>query len=264
MPEKESAEHDQALWPIDPTTGRPLAPRSQPGYYPGYHTLGQQRFWDEATRETVLRRVRDVPPIRFFSPDEERIMRAVCDRILPQDDRDHGHKIPIINYIDERLYSGRIDGYRYENMPPDGEAHRLGLKAIDEIAEYLHRKPFVDLPPWQQEEVLETIRQGEPPAGQAIWEQMNVQRYWSLLQQDAVEAYYAHPFAWDEIGFGGPAYPRGYMRQEQGLPEPWEVDEQRYPWAPPPLSVSGIDTTPEWKEAHPHREQPAVGQEGTH
>jgi hypothetical protein len=21
---------------------------------------------------------------------------------------------------------------------------------------------------------------------------------------------YAHPYAWDEIGFGGPAYPRGY------------------------------------------------------
>jgi hypothetical protein len=25
-------------------------------------------------------------------------------------------------------------------------------------------------------------------------------------------AFYAHPWAWNEIGFGGPAYPRGYMR----------------------------------------------------
>ncbi len=66
-----------------------------------------------------------------------------------------------------------------------------------------------------------------------------MQRYWMLLLQDAVEAYYAHPYAWDEIGFGGPAYPRAYMRLESGEPEPWEVEEQRYAWAPPPASLSG-------------------------
>ena len=27
-----------------------------------------------------------------------------------------------------------------------------------------------------------------------------------------VGAFYSHPWAWNEIGFGGPAYPRGYMR----------------------------------------------------
>ena len=255
---------DPERLPIDPTTGQPLPPRAQPGYYPGYSTLSQQAFWDETTRRVVLDRVENVPPIRFFSPDEERMMRAVCDRILPQDDRDDAHQIPIINYIDDRLYSGRIDGYRYEGMPPDGEAHRLGLQAIEEIARHMYDRPFVELKATDQEKVLETIHNGEPPAGHWIWQQMPVARYWSLLMQDAVEGYYAHPYAWDEIGFGGPAYPRGYMRQERGLPEPWEVDEQRYAWAPPPLSVSGIDTTPAWKHAHPHRDQPAVGQEGTH
>jgi hypothetical protein len=27
-----------------------------------------------------------------------------------------------------------------------------------------------------------------------------------------VQAFYSHPWAWNEIGFGGPAYPRGYSR----------------------------------------------------
>ena len=27
-----------------------------------------------------------------------------------------------------------------------------------------------------------------------------------------MEAFYSHPWAWNEIGFGGPAYPQGYMR----------------------------------------------------
>ena len=38
-------------------------------------------------------------------------------------------------------------------------------------------------------------------------------------------AYYAHPYAWDEIGFGGPAYPRGYFALNNGAPEPWEPRE---------------------------------------
>ena len=32
------------------------------------------------------------------------------------------------------------------------------------------------------------------------------------LLPDVVFAYYAHPTAWNEIGFGGPASPRGYVR----------------------------------------------------
>jgi hypothetical protein len=248
--------------PIDPATGKPLPPRAQPGYYPGYNTLSQQDFWDEATRALVLERVEHVPPIRFFTPDEATLMQAVCDRLLPQDDRDVAHRIPIVPRIDERLYTGRIDGYRYENMPPDGEAFKLGLQGINAIAQYLHGAPFVDLVPLQQDEVLKTIHDGEPPAGEEIWQRLPVKHYWSLLLGDVVEGYYAHPYAWDEIGFGGPAYPRGYMRLERGLPEPWEVHERRYDWAPPPASLSGHDTPV--GGTHPHKDQPSAGQEGTH
>ena len=62
---------------------------------------------------------------------------------------------------------------------------------------------------------------------------MSVKRFWPMLVGDCSAVYYAHPWAWDEIGFGGPAYPRGYMRLEGGEPEPWEVDEQRYEWIAP-------------------------------
>jgi hypothetical protein len=27
-----------------------------------------------------------------------------------------------------------------------------------------------------------------------------------------LSGFYSHPWAWNEIGFGGPAYPRGFMR----------------------------------------------------
>jgi hypothetical protein len=51
--------------------------------------------------------------------------------------------------------------------------------------------------------------------------------------QDTVQAYYAR----DEIGFGGPAYPRGYMRLKGGKAEPWEVEERRYEWEAPLQSL---------------------------
>jgi len=253
---------DQQRWPIEPTTGRPLPPRAQPGYYPTYHTLDQQDFWDEATRAVVLDRVGNVPLLRFFTPEEQTLLQAVCARILPQDDRDEAHMIPIVPTIDARLYSGRIDGYRYEGMPPDQEAHRLGLQGIEAIAQHLHGHSFLALGPLQQDQVLQTLHDANPPAGQEIWRRVPVKHYWSLLLQDAVEAYYAHPYAWDEIGFGGPAYPRGYMRLERGQPEPWEVREQRYAWAPPPTALSGQDKP--LGGSHPDQDQPAAGQEGTH
>ena len=57
---------DTSRLPVDATTNQPLAPRTQPGYYPGFQTLSQQAFWDEATRKVVKARVEQVPPIRFF------------------------------------------------------------------------------------------------------------------------------------------------------------------------------------------------------
>src|SRR5581483_3231802 len=40
---------DQSL--VDPNTRESIQQMQQPGYYPGYSTLGQQNYWDEATRK---------------------------------------------------------------------------------------------------------------------------------------------------------------------------------------------------------------------
>ena len=224
--------------PADLRTGQPIGPMAQPGYYPGYHTLDQQKFWDAKTREVVLDRVHNVPPIRFFTPEQARLMEAIAARILPQDDRDEAHRIPIVPMIDKRLYEDRQDGYRHEDMPPDREAFRSGLEAIEQIARHVHGCGFLELGPREQDALLQTIHHGHPPAGEEIWKKLPVHRFWMMLVKDCAEVYYAHPWAWDEIGYGGPAYPRGYMRLENGEPEPWEKEERRYEWRAPEASLS--------------------------
>lgn len=247
--------------PADPKTGKPLSFLKQPGYYPGYSTLKQQKFWDAATREKVLQRVQEVPPIRFFSAEEARMMLTLAEHIMPQDDRPPSRRIPIVPRIDERLHQGRTPGYRFSTMPPDGDAYRLGFEAVEKIAKQSYGRWFQELSWRDQDELLKSIHDGEPKAGaEEIWKKMPLHRYWALLVQDCVEAYYAHPWAWDEIGYGGPAYPRGYMRLERGEPEPWEVKERRYEWIAPADSVSD----PKEPDVATHSEHPAHGQGGTH
>ena len=232
--------------------------RKQPGYYPGYSTLSQRAYWDAATRAEVENRVYNVPEIRFFTVEELPLIAAVCDRIIPQDDRLPEWRVPVVNYIDERLFENTISGYRYEDMPPDREAHRLGLQAIDQTARDIHGSAFLALDRLKQDLVLKSIHDGEKLAAPDIWARMSIDRYWQLLVGDCVSAYYAHPWAWDEIGYGGPAYPRAYMRLEGGMPEPWEVDEQRYEWTAPPDSISDA------YEATGAGETTHHGQAGTH
>ena len=246
---------------IDPSSGQARARTEHPGYYPGFSTLSQQKFWDEATRTKVLDRVHKVPPIRFFTPEEVRLMGAIAEHVMPQDDRHLSRRIPIVPRIDERLHKGRIPGYRFAKMPADGEAYRLGFQAIEQMAKKAHGVSFLASSYFQQEKVLKSIHDAKPLEGAAeIWKKMEIHRFWALVVQDCVEAYYAHPWAWDEIGFGGPAYPRAYMRLEHGDPEPWEVSEQRYEWEAPPNSLSD----PKDKEVAAHSEHPAAGQGGTH
>lgn len=244
----------------DPATGKPLAKREQPGYYPGFSTLSQKRYWDATTRALVEERVSRQKPIRFFTPSEAATMLAVVDRILPQDDRTDERRIPLLPSIDQRLYENRLEGYRFEDMPSDQEAYRIAARAFEQMAQSLHRRAFHELPVLEQEEILKSVHDAKPAAAQDVWKQMNIERFWTLLVSDVCGVYYAHPWAWDEVGFGGPAYPRGYMRLEEGQAEPWEVGERRYEWDAPADTLSDVE------EAHgtgaEHQTHP--GQAGTH
>lgn len=237
-PEKTVVNIDPASLPRD-RGGAPLQPRNTPGYYPGFSTLSQSAFWDDATRQVVTHRVNSTPPRQFFSAEEWDFWTAVFAHLIPQTDRTPNRQIPLVAPLDHRLYINQTAGYRFENMPQDREAYRMGHEAINKDAEHRYSAGFLALPYQQQDIVLKAIHDGKPEAAADIWQEMSVHRFWQLIMGDAIDAYYAHPWAWDEIGFGGPAYPRAYTRLERGEPEPWEVEERRYDWLAPEDSVSG-------------------------
>jgi hypothetical protein len=192
--------------------------------FPGADILGQRGHWDDATREVILDRVHNVPRYRFFDSHERRTLEALCARVIPQDRRPAGDRVRIAPWIDDQCAGGDADGFRFADMPPHAESWRRGLRGIDEVARRLHDRNFVDLDAHDADDVLDTVRAGSPP-GEA-WGAMPARRWWiSVALREIVGVYYAHPAAWDEIGYGGPAYPRGYAALNHGAREWWEPRE---------------------------------------
>ena len=196
--------------------------------YPRYNALDKWSSpdWDDQTREAVRGRLEEVPEIRFFTAAEARTLAAVAERIVPQPDRDEAEKIPIVPWIDKKLYEDERDGYRYEELPPQREAWRNGLAGINETAQALFGgKMFVDLDPLSQDVVLTHVARGDAPG--ATWKQLSAARFFkSVLSITIVKIYYAHPAAWNEIGYNGPSSPRGHVRKWEGGVDPWEAQER--------------------------------------
>ncbi len=178
------------------------------GRYPDYDVLANTDNWDDATRKVVLARLEPPGPLRFFTDAEEPCLRAFCDTVLAQDNEP---RIPVAESVDSKLADGRLDGYQYADMPDDRDTWRLVLRALDETAEKRYGKTsFADADPDIREAIIDQFSQGELQGG--TWDRLNVKRAWSVCMRMALSGFYSHPWAWNEIGFGGPAYPRGFMR----------------------------------------------------
>jgi hypothetical protein len=175
--------------------------------------LRQAPTWDDVTKGVVLRRLGPPPPVRFFSIQEEAVARPMLDRLLAQDG---APRIPVFEHVDFRLAEAQTDGWHYEDMPPDGNAWRASMAGLEADARAARGRGFAELGESAQKDLLEAVRTAER------WHGLPAARVWSLWIRYAVTAFYGHPWSWNEIGFGGPAYPRGYKNLDLGGLEPWE------------------------------------------
>jgi hypothetical protein len=178
--------------------------------------------WDDKTRGVIRQRLAETPQRRFFTEPEWQTLESICARLVPQSDR--SEPIRIVPWIDEKLHHDRRDGFRYDDMPPLREAWRLGLEGIDEESRRQFGTEFRSLPEVSQDKVLKTIQTGDVHGG--VWAHLPAQRFFTtVLLKQVVGEYYAHPAAWSEVGFGGPASPRGYVRLGANQRDPWEARE---------------------------------------
>lgn len=195
--------------------------------FPHYDVLDQAGTWDGATRAVVTGRLALQPDLRFFSLAEEAAASALFDRLLAQDGPPGAPKVPVLQMVDSRLAEGQTDGWHHRNMPEDGDAWRASLRGLDADAADRYRAPsFAALTRERQDELVESVRLTAHESPGKEWHGLPAGHLWDLWMRYACTAFYAHPWSWNEIGFAGPAYPRGHSRLGVGLREPWEHPDE--------------------------------------
>jgi Gluconate 2-dehydrogenase subunit 3 len=184
------------------------------GRFPGFDVLEEVDRWDDVTAGVVLARLDPQPEVSFFTVTEQATADALFDQLLGQD---REPKVPVLLLVDRRLALGQTDGWRYEDMPEDGQAWRQTLAALDDEARSRHDERFHRLSWEQQGTLVQAVHDAD------TWHGLPAARVWSLWTRYTSTAFYSHPWAWNEIGFGGPAYPRGYKALGINKREGWEV-----------------------------------------
>jgi len=189
------------------------------GRFDGYDVMAQAPAWDALTTGVVLGRLGPPAPLRFFTQAEGVTAATLMDRLLGQDAEP---RLNLVAVVDTRLARSVTDGWRYADMPHDGVAWRASLAALDDDARGAHGGPFADLDVEIQRDVVQSVQDRIDQ----VWHGLPARHVWSLWTRYACAAFYSHPWAWNEIGFGGPAYPRGYKNVGLDAREPWERSER--------------------------------------
>ena len=197
--------------------------------YPGYDVLAKWDTvsWNDATRRAIAERLAVEDRPTFLDPEPWRTLKALCDTVLPQPPEAVCGRppAPLAAYVDRKLRDDRRDGYRNARLPPMREAWTRGLTALDAEARAAYAQRFALVHQDCRDTLIGAMARGE--LSDPAWGDMPCQLFFTdRVQPDIGRAYYAHPNAWNEIGFGGPASPRGYVRLEFGKRDPWEAPRE--------------------------------------
>ncbi|MDR6555048.1 gluconate 2-dehydrogenase subunit 3 family protein [Paenibacillus qinlingensis] len=189
-------------------------------HYPTYDVMEESKAWDAHTRSIVMGRLIREQSYGYLTFIEAENLRIWCSLLMD----DHRGEIMqyIISHIDRVLADNKGEGNRKVNVPPIRTLIRQGLKAIDETGWIANSQPFFQLDESNQRSImLQISNDSYPPT--TNWEGIPQKILFQKLLQLSIEAYYAHPLVWSEIGFGGPAYPRGYTLNGPSDLESWEA-----------------------------------------
>jgi Gluconate 2-dehydrogenase subunit 3 len=204
--------------PFRPVGRRAVTPQHR-GRYPGFDVLDQVDAWDDVTAGVVLDRLSHPTGLAFFRPAEVAVAAPLLDLLLAQDGEP---RVPVLEEIDRRLALGETDGWHYDDLPEDGEAWRRTLAALDAEARERRNAGFAELPVADRAALVQAVLDAE-----GSWRGFVAAHVWSLWTRYACTAFYSHPWAWNEIGFPGPAYPRGYLNPGVDAREKWEQRDRQ-------------------------------------
>ena len=172
------------------------------------------------TRDILIERIERkklIVPV-FFDENIFLTLTCVCEHLIPQPNRDS--KIDLAGLFDEMLAEGKGNGWRYNKMPPDGEAYKKGIQGINETSELMFGAAFKQLDEPKQIGVLSAVQKNIAPG--KTWETLPANLFFEELLAQIVEIYYSHPWAKEEIGEVAFSDAKGWQKIGLNELEAWE------------------------------------------
>ncbi|KEO84674.1 gluconate 2-dehydrogenase subunit 3 family protein [Tumebacillus flagellatus] len=190
-------------------------------HYPNYDVMREQEQWDEHTREIVQKRLETLQTYAKLTGEEIQLIKAMAALFL--DDNRSGLLAYVVKHFNAKLSSDIGEDQRKVGVPKQKDLIKDGLAALDVLAESEHGNAFAKLSPEQQTSILVGLEREVLTLRTREGRELPARAFFQKMLTETVSAYYSHPQVWSEIGYGGPAYPRGYYRIEFGLTDPWEA-----------------------------------------
>lgn len=190
--------------------------------YPNFDVMHGEKHWDGHTREIVQKRLRtdSFYPYRVFTQQEADTLYSLCSILL--DDIRQPIIAYVVHHFDSTLKASLGESQRKIGVPPQSALIRDGLALLDQACVDRYGEAFPRLESHLRKQIVKQLMQGKLALPSSL-EKFPATEWMDKILIDAAAAYYSHPSVWSEIGYAGPAYPRGYVRTEMGLTDPWEA-----------------------------------------
>jgi len=189
-------------------------------HYPSFNVLDEKDAWDDHTQQIVTSRIDAVVAYQFLNEQEAEILSSLCSLLV--DDSSSDALAFVVAHIDKTLFSSPGEGQRKVGVPTAPELIRQGLSAIDQSSQQKHSATFASLNAAGQKQLIQDIIAGQAQPAD-VWNGIPQKDLFTKLMQFTVDSYCSYPRVWSEIGYAGPAYPRGYVRTQLGQLDPWEA-----------------------------------------
>ncbi|WCR28666.1 gluconate 2-dehydrogenase subunit 3 family protein [Paenibacillus thiaminolyticus] len=197
---------------------------AQHSHYPSFDVMKERHEWDDHTQSIVMSRAKPNNVLHFLTPPEAGLIRRIGSLLV-------GDETPevldfVLVHIDRTLHQSPGESQRKAGVPEAPKLLRAGLHALEQADQALHSSSFMDLDAADQKQYLQDMSQSAAkPIG--IWNGIPQAELFRKLLNLTVEAYCSHPKVWSDIGYAGPAYPRGYVRTQMGQLDPWEAQPEQ-------------------------------------
>jgi hypothetical protein len=191
-------------------------------HYPDFNVMDEKNQWDPHTQKIVSKRmkIQTLYPFQYLTKQEANTLTQLCSILLGDD------RYPVISYVvyhfDSTLKAGIGESQRKVSVPKQSILIRDGLALLNRVCIDMYGSSFDELKEETKKEVVCELILGNLSL-QTSQKSIPVKDFMQKILNEATAAYYSHPIIWSEIGYAGPAYPRGYVRTEFRLTDPWEA-----------------------------------------